>query len=171
MHEQSLDLHKSIEAIRKRQGLKQSAIADRLGLHPSVPSLWENGKRDVPAERVEALANALEVSVEELLAGATLTPPPLPPEPVPPPPVAVDDAAGPDETAEITWPAEPVAWPVESPQPYRSQVDLLWCTSTHGARFADGTPALQRLHHHGIRPVWGPLYDSAADPWGLLGKR
>jgi hypothetical protein len=40
-------------------------------LDPSIPSLWEQGKRLVPANRVRALAEALEVSVEELLEGVS----------------------------------------------------------------------------------------------------
>jgi hypothetical protein len=40
-------------------------------LDPSIPSLWEQGKRMVPANRVRALADALEVSVEELLDGVS----------------------------------------------------------------------------------------------------
>jgi len=40
-------------------------------LDPSIPSLWEQGKRLVPANRVKALADALEVSVEELLDGVS----------------------------------------------------------------------------------------------------
>jgi hypothetical protein len=40
-------------------------------LDPSIPSLWEQGKRLVPANRVRALADALEVPVEELLEGVS----------------------------------------------------------------------------------------------------
>jgi transcriptional regulator with XRE-family HTH domain len=51
--------------------LKQSEVARRMRLDPSIPSLWEQGKRLVPANRVRALADALEVSVEELLEGVS----------------------------------------------------------------------------------------------------
>jgi transcriptional regulator with XRE-family HTH domain len=51
--------------------LKQSEVARRMRLDPSIPSLWEQGKRLVPANRVRALADALEVSVEELLDGVS----------------------------------------------------------------------------------------------------
>src|SRR5438270_8222509 len=57
--------------LRARQGLKQSEVARRMRLDPSIPSLWEQGKRLVPANRVRALADALEVSVEELLEGVS----------------------------------------------------------------------------------------------------
>ncbi len=65
----SLDLSTRMRDLRARQGLKQSEVARRMGLDPSIPSLWEQGKRLVPANRVRALAEALEVTVEELLEG------------------------------------------------------------------------------------------------------
>jgi transcriptional regulator with XRE-family HTH domain len=67
----SLDLSARMRDLRARQGLKQSEVARRMGLDPSIPSLWEQGKRLVPANRVRALASALEVSVEELLEGVS----------------------------------------------------------------------------------------------------
>src|SRR5919201_2069447 len=65
----SLDLSMRMRDLRARQGLKQSEVARRMGLDPSIPSLWEQGKRLVPANRLRSLADALEVSVEELLEG------------------------------------------------------------------------------------------------------
>jgi transcriptional regulator with XRE-family HTH domain len=67
----SLDLSIRMRDLRARQGLKQSEVARRMRLDPSIPSLWEQGKRLVPANRVRALADALEVSVEELLDGVS----------------------------------------------------------------------------------------------------
>jgi hypothetical protein len=60
-------------------------------LDPSIPSLWEQGKRMVPANRLRALADALEVSVEELLDGVSGAQAPVgkvlsDDEPAPPPP-------------------------------------------------------------------------------------
>src|SRR2546423_8366083 len=66
-----LDLSARMRELRARQGLKQSELARRMGLDPSIPSLWEQGKRLVPANRVRSLAEALEASVEELLEGVT----------------------------------------------------------------------------------------------------
>src|SRR5919198_3133884 len=71
-----LDLSARMREIRARQGLKQSEVARRMGLDPSIPSLWEQGKRLVPASRVRSLAEALEVTVEELLDGVTGAPQP-----------------------------------------------------------------------------------------------
>src|SRR5579859_3973892 len=67
----SLDLSTRMRDLRARQGLKQSEVARRMRLDPSIPSLWEQGKRLVPANRVRALADALEVTVEELLDGVS----------------------------------------------------------------------------------------------------
>jgi transcriptional regulator with XRE-family HTH domain len=67
----SLDLSTRMRDLRTRQGLKQSEVARRMRLDPSIPSLWEQGKRMVPANRVRALADALEVTVDELLEGVS----------------------------------------------------------------------------------------------------
>ena len=74
----SLDLSTRMRDLRARQGLKQSEVARRMRLDPSIPSLWEQGKRLVPANRVRALADALEVSVEELLEGVSGAERPVP---------------------------------------------------------------------------------------------
>jgi transcriptional regulator with XRE-family HTH domain len=74
-----LDLSTRIRELRTRQGLKQSEVARRMGLDPSIPSLWEQGKRLVPANRVRALADALGVSVAELLQEASGAPKPVVP--------------------------------------------------------------------------------------------
>ncbi len=67
----SLDLSTRMRDLRARQGLKQSELARRMGLDPSIPSLWEQGKRLVPANRVSALADALGVTLDELLEGVS----------------------------------------------------------------------------------------------------
>ncbi len=64
-----LDLSQRIRELRVQQGLKQSEIARRMGLDPSIPSLWEQGKRPVPSSRIRALAEALGVTVSDLLDG------------------------------------------------------------------------------------------------------
>jgi transcriptional regulator with XRE-family HTH domain len=94
----SLDLSTRMRDLRTRQGLKQSEVARRMRLDPSIPSLWEQGKRMVPASRLQALAEALEVSVGELLEGTPGSPSAvsralsdeLPPPPQPHTPSVVD---------------------------------------------------------------------------------
>jgi DNA-binding transcriptional regulator YdaS (Cro superfamily) len=46
-------------------------VARRMGLDPSMTSVWERGKRLVPRNRVPALAAALGVSVDELRGRAS----------------------------------------------------------------------------------------------------
>jgi transcriptional regulator with XRE-family HTH domain len=53
--------------LRQRAGIKQADVARRLGVDPSVPSLWEQGKRPVPSRRIGPLADVLGISVAELL--------------------------------------------------------------------------------------------------------
>ena len=48
--------------IRVRERLKQAEVARRMGLDPSMISLWERGKRLLPRSGVPALG----VSVDEL---------------------------------------------------------------------------------------------------------
>src|SRR5919197_2991573 len=79
----SLNLSSRMRELRARQELKQSEVARRMGLDPSIPSLWEQGKRLVPSSRLRSLADALEVTVEELLDGVSGAQRPLPSKPVP----------------------------------------------------------------------------------------
>lgn len=67
----SLDLSAQIRSLRARQGLTQSEVGRRMNLDSSIPGLWELGKRPVPAKRVRSLADALGVTVAELLGGVT----------------------------------------------------------------------------------------------------
>jgi transcriptional regulator with XRE-family HTH domain len=52
---ESFELAVRMPEIRMRQGLRQAEVA-RVGLDPSMPSLWERGKRPVTRNRVPALA-------------------------------------------------------------------------------------------------------------------
>ncbi len=59
----------SLEEIRKKRGLTQSQLAQRLEINQSLIAKWESGKVQPRASTLERLANVLEVEVEELLAG------------------------------------------------------------------------------------------------------
>jgi transcriptional regulator with XRE-family HTH domain len=63
---ESFDVAIGMRRIRLRQGLEQAEVARRMGLAPSMISLWERGRRLVPRSRVPAVAAALGVSVDEL---------------------------------------------------------------------------------------------------------
>lgn len=70
MPPQSLDLSATLGAQIADAGLSCTKVAKRLGLHPSIPIDWANGKRAVPSYRLEALAGVLGISRTELTTGS-----------------------------------------------------------------------------------------------------
>ena len=59
----------AIRALREQQRLTQSQLAEKLGVSDKAVSKWETGKGFPDISLVEPLANALRVSVPELLSG------------------------------------------------------------------------------------------------------
>lgn len=56
-----------LKKLRLSKGLKQTQLAERLGLESaSVVSKWENGRYEVPYEKMAPLSKALGVSIHEL---------------------------------------------------------------------------------------------------------
>ncbi len=130
------------ERIRERLRvleINQSELSRRVGLDSAVISLWAADRRAVPASRLGALALALELSVDELLQGATLLMPLLPRE------LEIVRALAPRSL-------EPPPPEAEPEPPSASVFPLLWCNSGHGS----GVP---RWHHHGPAPSYGPPGD------------
>lgn len=62
-----MDIIKNIREIRTQKGLNQSVIADALNVDTAVVSNIENGKRELKVSELEKIANALKVSVIDLL--------------------------------------------------------------------------------------------------------
>jgi len=62
-----LALGRNLRQARERAGLTQEAVAERSGVHPTEVSRIESGKRDPRIATVEALAEAVGVSVSDLL--------------------------------------------------------------------------------------------------------
>ncbi|MBV9358565.1 MAG: helix-turn-helix transcriptional regulator, partial [Chloroflexi bacterium] len=62
-------LGKRLGELRTRAGLSQAEVARRLGVDSSIPSLWEQGKRALPSQRLPGLADALGLREDQLLAG------------------------------------------------------------------------------------------------------
>lgn len=60
-------LGKNLRQARERAGLTQEAVAERSGVHPTEVSRIEAGKRDPRIATVVALADAVGVSVSDLL--------------------------------------------------------------------------------------------------------
>lgn len=62
-----LNLGKAINAERSRQHLTQAELARRVGCVQSNVSHWESGAAIVPTRRLPAIADALGVTVEDLI--------------------------------------------------------------------------------------------------------
>ena len=56
-----------IAEIRKRQGLTQADLAERLGTTQAAVSHMETGSRDLNTARIEQMARALGVKVSDLI--------------------------------------------------------------------------------------------------------
>jgi len=73
----SVHIGPQLRAARERAGLKQSEVARRMRLDPAIISRWECEEatryRPVPGDRLPALAEALETTVEELLESSPET--------------------------------------------------------------------------------------------------
>ncbi len=144
----AVNLSQRLRELRRRQGKTQSDISRRLGVDPSIPSLWEQGKRPVPPQRLAALADALDVPLSELLRGVvpeselSQVDDPLPayapePEPVP---------AAPAPLAPVPLPRDstPIApSPVDRAAPLDGDLAWTpdgWSTSDRLAALADELP-------------------------------
>lgn len=58
-----------IAELRKKQGLTQQQLADKLNLSNKTISKWESGAGSPDISNLPVLAEALEISVDELLNG------------------------------------------------------------------------------------------------------
>lgn len=61
-------LGRFIATRRKARGLSMQQLADSVGVSKSVVSDWEHGRMAPKADKLEPLAAALEVSLEDLFA-------------------------------------------------------------------------------------------------------
>ncbi len=64
-----MHLAKTIVRLRKQKGLTQVQLAALLDVHPSVVTRWERGLAQPRSKALDKLANILEISVQELMAG------------------------------------------------------------------------------------------------------
>ena len=88
--EHHLSIGTLIASLREQQGWSQRALARWVGLDQSAVSRIEAGRRRLSADELQRFADALHVSADELLKGATETPPIAPSAPMPSP--ADDDS-------------------------------------------------------------------------------
>lgn len=61
------ELGARIAALRKEHGLTQTQLADELGLTQQMVASYEVGRRRVPVSLLPAIAEALAVSLEQLI--------------------------------------------------------------------------------------------------------
>lgn len=88
--QQSVFIGPAILARRAELSLSQAFMAHTMNMHVSSVALWDKNKRPVPANRLDALAEALDVTVEWLVAQSG--------EEAPHPPRQVAAVAEPAET-------------------------------------------------------------------------
>lgn len=65
---------KLIAELRKKQGLTQQQLADKLNLSNKTISKWESGSGSPDISNLPVLADALGISVDELLKGELKNP-------------------------------------------------------------------------------------------------
>lgn len=63
-----------LSEIRKRRGLTQSQLAERMGVEQPTVQRWEKGKREPDLGQLQALAGVLGVTAAELLEGDIASP-------------------------------------------------------------------------------------------------
>ena len=62
----------AIKGLRERKGLKQADLAEKLAVSDNAVSKWETGKGYPDITLLEPLAQALDVSIAELISGNTV---------------------------------------------------------------------------------------------------
>ena len=60
-------LGETIKALRLEKGLTQPQLAELVGVSKGMISVWENDINEPKATYLKALANALDVTVDQLL--------------------------------------------------------------------------------------------------------
>lgn len=64
-----MSLGKTIAQLRKEQGWTQAELGEKLGVHQSHVTRWENDRVRPREKTLDQIAEALDVTVEELLIG------------------------------------------------------------------------------------------------------
>jgi transcriptional regulator with XRE-family HTH domain len=60
-----------LSRFRRERGISQSELAGRVGITQRIMSYYENGRTRIPAEMLLKMADALKISVYEILGRAT----------------------------------------------------------------------------------------------------
>jgi transcriptional regulator with XRE-family HTH domain len=62
-----MDIGANIKRLREDRGIKQSEIADLVGMHRSNYSKIENGQREISLAAVDKIADFFNISIDELI--------------------------------------------------------------------------------------------------------
>lgn len=62
-----IEIQKNIEAIRRAKGIKQVEMGNRLGVSQMAYSNYVNRDADIPFSRLEKIAEALRISVMDII--------------------------------------------------------------------------------------------------------
>jgi transcriptional regulator with XRE-family HTH domain len=62
-----MDIGANIKRLREDRGIKQSEIADLVGMHRSNYSKIENGQREISLAAVDKIADFFNISIDELV--------------------------------------------------------------------------------------------------------
>lgn len=65
----TLSLGERVRELRREKGFSQEAFAEKCGLHRTYISGIERGKRNVSLRNIEVIAQALGISISELMRG------------------------------------------------------------------------------------------------------
>ena len=71
--EKIITLGQSIRAIRKKRGLTQQQLAEKTGLQQSLIARWESDSHTPTTALLVCVADALEVSLDELVGRKILS--------------------------------------------------------------------------------------------------
>ena len=66
-----MDFPENLKELRTRRGLSQKALADSVNVSQTAIYHWEKGERKPKGDQIISLANALDVSIEELMGYST----------------------------------------------------------------------------------------------------
>lgn len=74
-------LSEQIYALRRKQGLSQEQLAEKIGVSRQAVSKWEGGLSTPELDKLKALAECFQVTIDELTGGGAPKPPEEPPGP------------------------------------------------------------------------------------------
>jgi transcriptional regulator with XRE-family HTH domain len=60
-----MEIHKRVRQIRLSKGIKQSYVAERIGVSKASYCHFENGRRSLKADQLKVLADALGVKPQD----------------------------------------------------------------------------------------------------------